>query len=46
MVFQACAMIDSFDVETFTTIVDQEKSIDKAYGECFKKAKFFLTPCM
>ena len=44
MVFPACAMIDGLDVETRTTNLDQEKSIDKAYRECFKKAKFFLDP--
>ena len=44
MVFQACAMMDGFDVETRTTILDQERSIYKAYRECFKKAKFFLDP--
>lgn len=44
VVFDACAELEGFDVESRTTIVDQEKSIDKAYRECFTNAKLFLDP--
>ena len=43
-IFQACAAIDGFEVPSRTTIVDQEKSIDRAYRECLQHARIFLDP--
>ena len=44
IVFEACKEIPGFDVAERTTIVDQEKRIDKAYKEVFNEAKMFLDP--
>lgn len=43
-VFSECQKLEGFDVESRTTIVDQEKSIDSAYKDVFQNAKMFLDP--
>ncbi|PXF42487.1 hypothetical protein BWQ96_07796 [Gracilariopsis chorda] len=41
-VFEECKLIPGFDVPARTTIVDQEKSIDRPYKKVFESAKTFL----
>ncbi|CAN8075950.1 unnamed protein product [Agarophyton chilense] len=43
-VFEECINIPGYDIAERTTIVDQEKRIDKAYEEVFSEAKIFLDP--
>ena len=43
-VFERCTQIDNFDISQRMIIVDQEKSIDKAFDDCTQHAHLFLDP--